>query len=176
MIFHATSIIGAYVVEVDRKEDSRGFFARTFSADEFVKAGLESAFVQCSISYNRKALTLRGMHYQVPPHDEVKIVRCTSGEVYDVIIDLRPGSGSYQRSFGVNLSAQDRSAIYIPAGVAHGFLTLTDDAELFYMINKCFAPEAARGVRWNDPAFAIIWPSAPMVVSDRDSSYVDFMP
>lgn len=176
MIFGQTPIHGAYVVEIERNADDRGFFARTFCTDEFAAAGLTSTFLQFSVSYNVKVGTLRGMHYQVDPHGEVKLVRCTAGEVFDAIVDLRPKSPSYLKWFGINLSARARNALYIPTGVAHGFITLADDTELFYMIDRRFVPEAARGARWDDPTFAIDWPCRPSVISDRDATYGAYRP
>lgn len=176
MIFSKTPIVGACVVEIERKEDERGFFARTYCTDEFADAELTNKFSQFSISFNAKVGTLRGMHYQADPHGEVKLVRCTDGEVFDVIVDLRQDSPSYLQWFGINLSARARNALYIPSGVAHGFITLSNEAELLYMIDRPFVPESARGVRWNDPTFAIDWPRRPEVISDRDNAYSDYRP
>lgn len=176
MTFHELPIGGAFVIEPEPVEDERGFFARTWCAAEFQRRGLADALSQCSISYNRRAGTLRGMHLQVPPHAETKLVRCTAGAVYDVILDLRPGSPSYCRWCAVELSSTNRHAVYVPAGVAHGFQTLVADTELLYQISMPYAPESARGVRWDDPAFAIRWPAAERTISDRDRSYEDFRP
>ena len=174
MLFESTPLAGAVVLEAERLEDDRGFFARTFCRNEFLEAGLEPDLVQCSLSFNHRKGTLRGMHYQAAPHDETKLVRCTMGAIHDVILDLRPDSPTFKESFGIELSADNRSALYIPAGLAHGFLTLTDDAEVFYQMSVPFHPGAARGVRWNDPAFGIEWPAEPRILSDRDRDYPDF--
>ena len=175
MIFRDTPLADVLVIEPERLEDERGFFARTFADDEFAQRGLRTSFPQCSISYNRQAGTIRGMHLQLPPHAEAKVVRCTAGAVFDVALDLRCGSPSYLRWFSVELTAENRRMMYIPEGVAHGFQTLVDDAELFYQISVPFEPAAAGGVRWDDPAFAIDWPPvAQRVISDRDQSFPDF--
>ena len=174
MLFEPTPLAGAFVLEAERLEDDRGFFARTFCRNDFREAGLEPDLVQCSLSFNHRKGTLRGMHYQAAPHQEAKLVRCTMGAIHDVILDLRPDSPTFKESFGVELSANNRRALYIPAGLAHGFLTLTDDAEVFYQMSVPFHPGAARGVRWNDPAFGIEWPAEPRILSDRDRTYPDF--
>jgi dTDP-4-dehydrorhamnose 3,5-epimerase len=169
MIFKALPLDGAYLIEPQTLEDDRGFFARTFSADEFASRGLSVAIAQCSVSYNRRRGTIRGLHFQVAPHEEVKHVRCTRGAVFDVIVDLRPGSSTFKRWVSVALSADNRSLVYIPGGFAHGFQTLVDDTELFYQISTPYAPEAARGIRWDDPTLAIPWPVADArVISARD--------
>jgi dTDP-4-dehydrorhamnose 3,5-epimerase len=154
-----TPIPGAFVIEIERRVDERGFFARTFSRDEFVAAGLDPHVEQCSLSYNQHAGTLRGMHYQAAPHGEVKLVRCIAGAVFDVIVDLRPESPAYLTWFGITLDATTRSALYVPEGCAHGFMTLVPDAELLYQMSAKNVPEAARGVRWDDPRLAIAWPT-----------------
>jgi len=174
MNFERTDLDGVWVVEPERFEDERGFFARIWDTAVFAERGLSPALVQSSISYNRARGTLRGMHYQAAPHEETKLVRCTSGAVFDVALDLRPGSPTYLRWHGVELSAANRLALYVPEGCAHGFLTLTDDAEVHYQISEFWAPEAGRGVRWNDPAFGIAWPDDVVVVNDRDRTYPDF--
>ncbi len=171
-----TSLPGAWIVEPERLEDERGFFARTFCRREFRDRGLDPDLVQCSVSYNRWSGTLRGMHYQAPPHAEGKLVRCTAGAVWDVILDLRPDSPSYLKHVALRLDADNRLAVYVPRGVAHGFLTLADDSELFYQMSVYFEPEAARGVRWDDPAFGIEWPAPPARISERDAGYPDFRP
>lgn len=175
MLFRETPIAGAWVVEVEPLPDERGMFARTFDATAFAERGLSTDFVQASTSFNRHAGTLRGMHYQADPHAESKLVRCTAGAVYDVLLDLRPDSAGYRRWHGVELSSEARNAVYVPRGVAHGFQTLVDAAEVLYMIDTPYEPEAARGVRWDDPAFAIEWPEAPggRVISERDRGYPD---
>jgi dTDP-4-dehydrorhamnose 3,5-epimerase len=174
MIFHETGLPGAVLIEPQRISDARGFFARTWSAEELAERGLSTRIAQCSISYNGARGTLRGMHYQIAPHAEVKLVRCTAGAIYDVIIDLRPESPTYRRHFGATLSASSRLQLYIPEGFAHGFLTLEDDSEVFYQISEPYAPAAGRGVRWDDPAFAIDWPGEVRVIAPRDASYPDF--
>ena len=174
MILHDTDIEGVRIVEPERHEDARGFFARTWDTAEFAAHGLSGRLVQTSISYNRRRGTLRGMHYQTPPHEEAKLVRCTSGAIFDVAVDLRPSSTTLTRWVGVELSADSRLALYVPEGCAHGFLTLTDHAEVAYQMSEFHAPEAAHGVRFDDPAFAIDWPGEVMVVNERDRTYPDF--
>jgi dTDP-4-dehydrorhamnose 3,5-epimerase len=176
MIFRDTGIDGAWVIEAERLEDERGFFARTWDADEFAERGLNPRLAQCSISFNRARGTLRGLHYQVAPHEEAKLVRCTAGSIFDVVVDLRPDSSTFKGWFGLELSAANRLALYVPEGCAHGFLTLDDDCELHYQISEVYAPEAARGVRWDDPAFGITWPGEIVVMNERDRSYPDFRP
>jgi dTDP-4-dehydrorhamnose 3,5-epimerase len=166
-----------WVVEPERHADVRGFFARTFDAEEFARRGLRSTFPQCSVSYNVRAGTLRGMHFQAAPHAEAKLVRCTAGGIYDVAVDLRPDSPTRGRWAGVELTAENRRALYVPEGFAHGFQTLVDAAEVLYQISAPFVPEAARGVRWDDPAFGIEWPeAAERVINERDRTYPDFRP
>jgi dTDP-4-dehydrorhamnose 3,5-epimerase len=172
--FVPTSVDGVLLVEIERREDERGFFARTWCADELAHHGLDAALSQCSISYNRVRGTLRGLHYQSAPHEEAKLVRCTRGRIFDVAVDLRPESPTFRRWTGHELTAENRAALYVPKGCAHGFQTLEDDAEVLYMISTPYVPAAARGVRWNDPAFAIAWPLAEPILSDRDRQYEDF--
>jgi dTDP-4-dehydrorhamnose 3,5-epimerase len=174
MTFVAAFISGAYVIEPERKEDERGFFARTWCVREFEAQGLETRIVQSSTSFNRRRGTLRGMHYQAPPYEEVKLVRCTMGSIYDVIIDLRPGSPTLRRHFGITLSAQNRQMLYIPQGIAHGFQTLESDTEVLYQMSEFYVAECGRGVRWDDPAFGIEWPIADPVMNERDRNYGDF--
>jgi dTDP-4-dehydrorhamnose 3,5-epimerase len=174
MIFTETPIAGAYVIEVERMEDDRGFFARTWCQREFERHGLKPRLVQCSVSFNNRKGTLRGMHYQAAPHAEAKLVRCTAGAVYDVIVDLRPDSRTLCQWFSVELTADNRRALFIPEGLAHGFLTLADSTEVFYQMSEFFTPDCARGVRWNDPAFDIRWPAPVAVISPRDAAYPDF--
>lgn len=169
-----TELPGTFIIDIVRIEDERGFFARSFCADEFRDHGLENGIVQCSMSYNRQKGTLRGMHYQAAPHEEAKVVRCVRGAVFDVALDLRPSSAMYRRWMAVELSADNRRALYVPKGVAHGFQTLVDNTELYYEITERFAPEASRGVRWNDPAFGIEWPIGDPILSPRDAVYPDF--
>jgi dTDP-4-dehydrorhamnose 3,5-epimerase len=176
MILRETEIDGVRIVEPERHEDERGFFARTWDSDEFSAHGLNGRFVQASISYNRLRGTLRGLHYQAPPHEEAKLVRCTTGAIFDVAVDLRPGSPTLARWVGVELSSTNRLALYVPEGCAHGFLTLTQDAEVAYQMSEVHAPDAASGVRYDDPAFSIEWPGEIVVVNERDRSYPDFAP
>ena len=174
MRFTETTLPGAFVVDVERHEDERGFFARSWCTQEFRDRGLNPCVVQCNISWNRIKGTLRGMHYQATPHAEVKLVRCTRGSVYDVIVDLRERSPTYLGHVGVELSADSHRALYIPDGFAHGFMTLEDDTEVFYQMSGLYEPSAAKGVRWNDPAFGIDWPLPVSMISSRDRDYADF--
>jgi dTDP-4-dehydrorhamnose 3,5-epimerase len=174
MIFHETVLEGAFVIEPERREDERGFFARIWCRKEFEEHGLTPQLVQCSISYNKMKGTLRGMHYQAAPFEEEKIVRCTQGAIYDVIIDLRQESKTYAQYIGVTLSPENRIMLYVPKGFAHGFLTLEDKSEVFYQMSEYFAPNYSRGVRWDDPAFGIMWPEEVRVISERDRTYPDF--
>ena len=174
MIIEETHIAGACIVRPEQLEDERGFFARTWDEAEFAARGLASHVVQCSISFNRRHGTLRGLHYQAAPYPESKLVRCTAGAIFDVAVDLRPSSPTFRGSVGLELSADNRLALYVPEGCAHGFLTLEDDAEVLYQMTEVYVPDAARGVRWDDPAFAIAWPGEVFVISDRDRTYPDF--
>jgi dTDP-4-dehydrorhamnose 3,5-epimerase len=174
MLFIETQLAGAYIIDPERIEDERGFFARTWDRHEFESRGLNTNLAQCNISYNTRRGTLRGMHYQAAPHEETKLVRCTSGAIYDVIVDLRPASPTLRQWLGVELSAANRRMLYIPEGFAHGFQTLSDNSEVFYQMAAFYAPDYARGVRWNDPAFGIVWPETPQVISARDQAYPDF--
>jgi dTDP-4-dehydrorhamnose 3,5-epimerase len=176
MRFIETELGGAYLIEIERHVDERGFFARAFCEREFAEHGLPSHFPQCNLSRNDKRGTLRGMHYEAPPTAECKLVRCVSGAIYDVIADLRPGSPTRMKWLGVELSAESGRALFVPAGFAHGFLTLADESDVFYHMGDSFRPNSARGLRWNDAAFRISWPSAPLVISDRDANYSDFDP
>jgi dTDP-4-dehydrorhamnose 3,5-epimerase len=164
------------VVDVDRHVDDRGFFARTWCAEEFAAAGLPSVAAQSSVSWNEHRHTMRGMHWQASPYGESKLVRCTRGAIHDVIVDLRPESHTYLRSIAVELDERTRRALFIPAGMAHGFLTLVDGTEVLYQMDVAYRPDAARGARWDDPAFGIEWPAVPTVISDRDRTYPDFEP
>jgi dTDP-4-dehydrorhamnose 3,5-epimerase len=176
MIFAESPLNGAWLIEPERREDFRGFFARTFCQNEFAEKGLQTQFVQCSVSYNRREGTLRGMHFQAAPAEETKLVRCTRGAIFDVIIDLRRDSPTYKRHLAVELSAENGKELYIPEGFAHGFQTLEDGTEVFYQMTEFFAPEFARGVRWDDPAFGISWPSSrARTILDRDLSYPLFV-
>ena len=175
MQFRETPLAGAFVVEADSIADERGFFARWWGADEFAARELVGRFSHSSLSYNRRKGTLRGMHYQAPPFAETKLVRCIRGAVFDVAVDLRHDSPTFRRWLGVELTADNRSAFYIPAGCAHGFQTMTDDAEVLYMIDAPYSPEHGRGVRWNDPAFGITWPPEnARIMNARDAGYPDF--
>jgi dTDP-4-dehydrorhamnose 3,5-epimerase len=174
MIFRETAIDGVWVVEPERHADERGFFARTWDTLEFVERGLSGRIVQCSVSYNRRRGTLRGLHYQAAPHEEAKLVRCTAGAVFDVAVDLRAGSSTFCQWVGVELTAENRLALYVPEGCAHGFLTLVDDSEVAYQMSEFHAPDAARGARFDDPTFGIEWPEDVSVVNERDRSYPDF--
>lgn len=176
MTFERTAIDGVCVVMPERFEDERGFFARTWDATEFDAQGLDGTPAQTSISYNRVRGTMRGLHYQVAPHEETKLVRCTAGAIFDVAVDLRAASPTFRDWFGVELSAENRLALYVPEGCAHGFLTLVDDVEVSYQISARHVPEAARGVRFDDPAFGVAWPESVVVVNERDRSYPDFSP
>lgn len=174
MIFTETPLQGAYLIDVERIEDSRGFFSRSWCQKEFSEYGLETNLVQCNISFNKQKGTLRGMHYQAEPYSEAKLVRCTMGAIYDVIVDLRPSSKTFKKWFGVELTAENRRALFVPVGFAHGFQTLTDSSEVFYQMSEFFYPEYARGVRWDDPAFGIKWHKETLTISERDQSYPDF--
>lgn len=176
MKFVPLRLTGAFLIEPEPVIDERGFFARTFCADEFAAHGLEASLVQCSISFNREKGTLRGMHYQKSPHEEAKLVRCTMGAIHDVIIDLRAGSPTCRQWVAVNLSADSRNALYVPKGFAHGFLTLADNTEVFYQMSAFFHSESAAGLRWNDPVLAIEWPADIAVISDRDNNYPGMSP
>ncbi|HVF75635.1 MAG TPA: dTDP-4-dehydrorhamnose 3,5-epimerase [Acidimicrobiales bacterium] len=174
MIFRETAIGGVVVVEPQAMADERGLFARTWCADEFAANGVDPAVAQCSVSFNHRRHTLRGLHFQREPHGESKLVRCTRGAVFDVAVDLRPESPTYCRSVAVELTMDNRVALFVPPGCAHGFLTLADDVEVLYQISPRFEPSAAAGVRWDDPRFGIEWPAAPAVISERDATYPDF--
>lgn len=175
MIFIETTLKGAFIIELEKVEDERGFFARTWCQQEFAARGLNPRLVQCSLSFNRKRGTLRGMHYQTNPYEEAKLVRCTRGAIYDVIIDLRSDSSTFMRWVAVELTADNRRMLYIPEKFAHGFQTLEDSTEVFYHMSEFYAPEYARGVRWNDPAFGIRWPGAERIISHKDRQYPDFI-
>ena len=176
MIFNTTELPGAYIIDPERYEDERGFFARTWCQREFDQHGLSTRLVQCSISFNLHQGTLRGMHYQLAPHTEVKLVRCSMGAIYDVIIDLRPDSPSFMQHLAVVLSAENRRMLYIPEGFAHGFQTLEEQSEVFYQMSEFYTPASGHGVRWNDPAFGIQWPEADRIIIERDRQYPDFAP
>lgn len=174
MKFSPTALAGACIIDIEPVPDERGFFARSWCREEFARHGLNPDLAQCSISFNKKRGTLRGMHYQAKPHEETKVVRCTRGAICDVILDLRPESPTFRKWIAVELSADNRRMLYIPAGLAHGFQSLADDTEVFYQISAPYHPESARGVRWDDPAFGIEWPVTERVISDNDRQYPDF--
>lgn len=175
MIFRETKLPGAFIIEVQRLEDDRGFFGRSFCRHEFVERGLNPEVAQCNISFNRDAGTLRGMHYQVAPHAEGKVVRCTRGSLYDVIVDLRRASPTFKQWIALELTEDNCLMLYIPKGFAHGFQTLTYNTEIFYQMSEFYHPESARGIRWNDPAFGIQWPAGDRaILSDRDRNWPDY--
>ena len=174
--FHATELDGVLLLVTAASEDERGLFARTYDAATFANAGLPTHWPQCNTSWNRRRGTLRGMHLQRAPRGETKIVRCTSGRIFDVVIDLRVKSRTFRQWMARELSAQNRNALVVPVGCAHGFLTLEDGFEVYYMMGETYVPALAHGVRWNDPAFAIRWPSQPIIVSEKDASWPDFQP
>jgi dTDP-4-dehydrorhamnose 3,5-epimerase len=171
VIFSETELAGAYTIDIERHEDARGFFARSFCVEEFAEYGLTTHWVQSNVSFNEHQATMRGMHWQSPPHEEVKLVRCTQGSIFDVIVDVRAGSATTGRWVGVELSAQNRRMLYIPGGFAHGFLTTADKTEVFYEMSSPHVPDAARGFCWNDPQLDIAWPGPVNVISDRDAGY-----
>lgn len=176
MLFKETGLPGAYIIEVERKGDKRGFFARSYCRQEFKDAGIDFSLVQSSISYNKIKGTLRGMHYQIAPYEEAKIVSCIKGVIWDVIIDLRIGSPTYCKWFAAELSFSKYNSLYVPKGFAHGFQTLENDTTVFYQISEFYHSESARGVRWNDPVFKIEWPEIrKRIISDKDSKYPDFI-
>jgi dTDP-4-dehydrorhamnose 3,5-epimerase len=174
MRFSETPLKGAYLIDLEKRADDRGFFARLFCEKEFAQHGLESRFVQVNNSLSTQRGTMRGMHYQLPPHGEVKVVRCVKGSLFDAIVDLRPKSPTYRKWFGAELTAENRTMMYVPVGFAHGFLTTSVDAEAFYLVSSFYAQEAERGLRFNDPAIGIQWPFEPIVVSAKDTAHPDF--
>jgi dTDP-4-dehydrorhamnose 3,5-epimerase len=177
MRFSQTPVAGAFVIEPEPHGDERGFFARLWCQREFAEHGLDVAFVQCNTSYSRDRGTLRGLHYQTAPHGEVKLVRCTAGVVYDVIVDLRPASATFLQWFGVELSAWNHKMMYVPEGCAHGYLTLDDESEVSYPVTQFYCAEAERGVRWNDGRFNIVWPAPGVrIVSSKDQAWPDYRP
>ena len=174
MRFEELPLGGAFLVYEERQCDPRGWFARTFCCDEFAAHGLIGTFVQCSASFNARRGTLRGMHFQRAPHQEVKLVRCTRGAVFDMLLDLRPRSPTFRRWHGMQLSERNGLAVYVPAGIAHGFQALADGSEVFYQISERYRPEVSDGVRWDDRAFGIEWPIRPPMLSERDANYDDY--
>jgi dTDP-4-dehydrorhamnose 3,5-epimerase len=175
MIFTTTKLVGAYFIEPEKKYDARGFFARVWCQKEFAEHDLTSHLVQINISHNKHWGTLRGMHYQVEPFQESKLVRCTRGAIYDVIIDLRQESPSYRQWLGVKLTADDHKMLYVPEGFAHGFQTLEDDTEVVYQVSAFYAPQSEAGVRYDDPGFGIVWPLEVQVISDKDRNWADYV-
>ncbi|MDZ7263418.1 MAG: dTDP-4-dehydrorhamnose 3,5-epimerase [candidate division KSB1 bacterium] len=171
MKFNETMLPGVFIIELEPIIDERGFFARAWCHNEAIAHGLQVNFVQNNVSYNIRKGTIRGLHQQISPFEETKLVRCIRGGIYDVVLDLRPESPAYKKWLGVELSAEKRNAIYIPPGMAHGYQTLTDNAEVFYQVSQVYAPNYERGIRWNDPAFGIEWPLQPTVISEKDRSY-----
>jgi dTDP-4-dehydrorhamnose 3,5-epimerase len=169
--FRETPLAGAFVIELERLEDERGFFARSFCRDEFAAHGLAAELAQASVSFNRRRGTLRGMHFQAPPHEEHKVVRCTRGAMHDIVVDLRAGSPTFRRWHAVELTDENRLSLYVPPGMAHGFQTLADDTEVLYQMSVPHHPESARGLRFDDPALKIAWPLAPVCVSQRDLAF-----
>jgi len=176
MIFVETPIPGAFLIDLERRGDDRGFFARAFCEQEFAAHGLVTHFVQVNNSLSAQRGTLRGMHYQLAPKAETKLVRCIRGALYDVILDLRPDSPTFGKSFGAELTAENRRMMYVPKGFAHGFITLADDTEAFYFVDEFYAPQHERGVRWDDPRFGISWPASPDVLSDKDANQRSYDP
>lgn len=174
MIFTDTALHGAFVLELEKREDSRGFFARTFCQKEFEAHGLDPAVAQCNIAFNKRRGTLRGLHFQRKPYEEAKLVRCTRGAVYDVIVDLRRDSPTFKRWIGVELSADNRRMLYVPPGFGHSYQTLEDNAEVLYLVSQFYAPDHASGVRYDDPAFAIRWPLEITEISEQDRRWPDF--
>lgn len=174
MVFTETGLPDAFVVDLEPHRDERGFFARAWCQREFERRGLSARFVQCNISRSYRKGTLRGLHYQLPPHAEAKLVRCAAGALHDVIVDLRPDSPAFGRHHAVVLTAENHRALYVPAGFAHGFLTLADNTDVLYQMSEFYEPAAGRGIRWNDPAFGISWPGPVTVISERDRTYPDF--
>ncbi len=174
MLFLPTELPGVFVIEPEPMADNRGLFARTYCRDEFAAHGLCTTWMQCNVSFNTRVGTLRGMHWQAAPHEEVKLVRCTAGAAFDVVADLRPDSPTFRKWVAVGISAENRRSVYIPGGFAHGFQTLAAGTELFYQMSAVYVPEAARGARWDDPALGIVWPICEArVIAPRDLSFLD---
>jgi dTDP-4-dehydrorhamnose 3,5-epimerase len=174
MIFTETKLKGAYIIDVKRLEDERGFFGRSYCKREMDEYGLNTNMVQANVSYNKKKGTLRGMHMQVSPYEETKLVRCTRGAIYDVIIDMREDSDTYKQWIGVELTADSYRMLFVPEGFAHGFITLEDNTDVTYNVTQYYTPGSERGIRWNDPAFNIEWPMEPVTISDKDQAHPDF--
>jgi dTDP-4-dehydrorhamnose 3,5-epimerase len=174
MRFIESGLKDAFVIEIERIEDQRGFFARSYCQREFATHGVDLSFVQCNLSFNPRTHTLRGLHYQLEPYGEDKLIRCTMGAIYDVIVDLRLDSVTYKKWKAVELTAENRRMLFVPKGFAHGFKTLSENSEVFYQMSEFYMPEATRGIRWNDPALGIVWPVGEPILSERDLSYPDF--
>ncbi len=174
MLFTETKLKGAYIIDVKRLEDERGFFGRSYCLREFEALGLNTNAVQANVSYNKKKATLRGMHMQLAPHEETKLVRCTRGAIYDVIVDLRPESSTFKQWIGVELTADSYRMLYVPEGFAHGFITLEDNTDVTYQVTQFYTPGAERGYRWDDPAFNIKWPIEPVIISEKDRAHAPF--
>jgi dTDP-4-dehydrorhamnose 3,5-epimerase len=177
VIFTETELRGAFLIDLEPHSDERGFFARVWCEREFEQHGLSTKVVQCNVAYNHTKSTLRGMHYQAPPHAEIKLVRCTRGGVYDVIVDLRPESATYLRWFGVELTAENRRTLYVPEGFAHGYQTLADETETYYQVSAFYEPTAERGLRWDDPAIGIVWPQTERrILAKKDLAWPNYEP
>ena len=177
VIFRETRLKGAFIIELERIKDTRGFFARAWCKKEFEAHSLNPGLLQCNISFNKNRGTLRGMHYQTAPHEEAKLVRCTRGAIYDVIIDFRPESPTYQGWLGVELTADNHKMLYVPENFAHGYQTLIDNTEVFYQVSQVYSPESERGVRWDDPAFGVEWPETDnLMISEKDNNWPDYLP
>jgi dTDP-4-dehydrorhamnose 3,5-epimerase len=174
MIFSQLPLNGAFLINIEPLEDERGFFARTFCKDEFKKHGIDFSCVQCNISFNKKKGTLRGMHYQAAPHEEAKIVSCIRGAIFDVIVDIRPDSPTFKKWYGTELSAKNHAMLYVPKGFAHGFQTLTDNAEVHYMMSEYYHPECASGIRWDDQVIMIKWPLQSKTIAKKDEEFADY--
>lgn len=176
MIFKETRVKGAFMIEMEKRGDDRGFFARVFCRKEFEAQGIDIGVLQANIGFSQSHGTLRGLHYQVPPYAEAKLVRCTAGSLYDVILDLRPASPTFKQWLGVELTGENLTMLYVPEGCAHGYLTLADNTEIYYMVTQFYSPDAERGVRWNDTAFKIEWPlTKNLVISDKDRSWPNWL-
>jgi len=174
MIFNKTDFKGVFIIEIEKQTDERGFFARTWDKKKFEEHGLNSKLVQCNVSFNKEKGILRGMHYQIAPYEEAKLIRCTRGKIFDVIIDLRPESNTFKQWFGVEISDENYKMLYVPEGFAHGFQTLEDNTEVFYQMSETFMPDYARGIRYNDSIFDIKWPITPPIISEKDRIYPSF--
>lgn len=174
MIFNKTEFNGVFIIEIEKQIDERGFFARTWDKKKFEEYGLNSKLVQCNVSFNKKKGVLRGMHYQITPYEEAKLIRCTKGKIFDVIIDLRPKSNTFRQWFGVEISDENYKILYVPEGFAHGFQTLEDNTEVFYQMSEIYMPDYVRGIRYNDSIFDIKWPITPAIISEKDRIYPSF--